>query len=231
MNFTLTEEQRHFIESVKKFAERHLSEDSLSRAHTTEYPRDVAKILANQGLMGITLTETSGGQGGNLMDAVLAIEQIANICPRSADVIQAGNFGAIRTLAEFGSEFLKEKYLSSLLKGDTLIAIGMTEPEAGSAVTDLKTSAVAKEDGYVVNGTKVFATNSLQADVILAYVRFNPGINGIGSVLIDKDADGVSFGNPVKYLGGDEWAQIYFENVNVPKKNVLLKEGGFKKQI
>ena len=231
MNFTLTEEQRHFIESVKKFAERHLSEDSLSRAHTTEYPRDVAKILADQGLMGITLTETSGGQGGNLMDAVLAIEQIANICPRSADVIQAGNFGAIRTLAEFGSEFLKEKYLSSLLKGDTLIAIGMTEPEAGSAVTDLKTSAVAKEDGYVVNGTKVFATNSLQADVILAYVRFNPGINGIGSVLIDKDADGVSFGNPVKYLGGDEWAQIYFENVNVPKKNVLLKEGGFKKQI
>mgnify|MGYP003901519275 CR=1 FL=1 len=84
------------------------------------------------GLLGITVPEAYGGQGGTLMDAVIAIEAVASVCPRSADVVQAGSFGAIRVLAEYGSKRQKEKYLKRLLTGEAVISVGMTEPEAGS---------------------------------------------------------------------------------------------------
>src|SRR5258708_33939015 len=92
--------------------------------------------MAQQGLMGITIPEADGGQGGTLMDAILAIETVALSCPRSADVVQAGNFGAIRVLAEYGTADQKQRYLKRLLAGDGVICVGMTEPEAGSAVND-----------------------------------------------------------------------------------------------
>ena len=87
MDFNLSEEQITFQNSVRSLAERHLSKDSLQRAHDPFFPKDVAKLFAKNGLMGITLHEKDGGQGGKLMDAVLAIEQVALVCPRSADVI------------------------------------------------------------------------------------------------------------------------------------------------
>jgi len=87
------------------------------------------------------IAEADGGQGGQLIDAVMAIETVASVCPRSADVVQAGNFGPIRVLAEYGTKLQKERYLTRLLSGESLISVGMTEPEAGSAVTDLQTTA------------------------------------------------------------------------------------------
>jgi alkylation response protein AidB-like acyl-CoA dehydrogenase len=231
MDFTLTDTQNQFRDAVSGFAERHLADDALKRAHSDDYPLDVAKLLADQGLMGITVNEADGGQGGSLMDAVIAIETVAACCPRSADVVQAGNFGAIRVLAEFGTPEQKEKHLQPLLAGETVISLGMSEPEAGSAVTELKTTATIDGDGFRLNGTKVFSSHSLHADVILAYVRFGPGTGGIGSVLVDQGSEGMSLGNPVRYLGGDEWAQIYFEDVYIPSDNVILGPGGFKRQI
>ena len=103
MDFRLTQEQEQFRDSVKKFAERHLAAGAHERAHAAGYPWDVAKLMAKQGLLGITLPEKDGGQGGTLLDAVIAIETVASVCPRSADVVQAGNFGPIRVLAEYGS--------------------------------------------------------------------------------------------------------------------------------
>jgi alkylation response protein AidB-like acyl-CoA dehydrogenase len=146
-------------------------------------------------------------------------------------VVQAGNFGAIRVLAEYGTPPQKEKYLRRLLSGEGLISVGMTEPEAGSAATDLATSAKPDGAGFRVNGSKVFTTHAPYADVILAYVRFGPGVGGIGSVLIDTKAPGVRFGQRSKFMSGEDWAQVYFEDVRVPAEMVVLKEGGFKKQI
>lgn len=165
------------------------------------------------------------------MDAVIAIETVAAACPRSADVVQAGNFGAIRVLAEYGTPAQKDKYLRRLLSGEAVISVGMTEPEAGSAVTDLATSATPEGAGYRVNGSKVFTTHSAYAEVVLAYVRFGPGVGGIGSVLIDTKWPGVRFGKRSSFMSGEEWAQMYFEDVRVPAEMVVLKEGGFKKQI
>ena len=208
-----------------------MNEGNLERAHDPNFPKDVAKLFAKNGLMGITLPEKDGGQGGKLMDAVIAIEQVALVCPRSADVIQSGSFGPLRTFAEYASDFQKEKYLSRLLMGEIVIALGMTEPNAGSAVTDLTTKAVEDGEGFRISGSKVFTSNSPDADIFLVYVRYHDGINGIGSVLMDRTMDGFTLGKPSKYTNGEEWCALYFDNVFVPKENVLLGPGGFKKQI
>ncbi len=231
MDFSLSEEQRLFRDAVRSFAERHLAAGALERAHTDGYPWDVAKLMADQGLLGITIPEDSGGQGGTLMDAVIAIETVASVCPRSADVVQAGNFGPIRVLAEYGSDEQKERVLKKLLAGESLIAVAMTEPEAGSAVTDLKTTATPDGEGFRVNGSKVFTTHGRFADVLLAYVRYGPGVDGIGSVLIERDMEGFTTGQPTRFLSGEEWAQLYFDDVYVAPDNVVLGEGGFRKQI
>ncbi|MCW5575834.1 MAG: acyl-CoA dehydrogenase [Burkholderiales bacterium] len=231
MDFKFTPEQEQFRDAVRGFAERHLRDGALKRAHQEEHPWDVAKLMAEQGLMGITMKEEDGGQGGSLMDAIIAIETIASVCPRSADVIQAGNFGPVRVLAEYGSKDQKKRYLDKILAGESVITVGMTEPEAGSAVTDLKTSATPDGEGYRINGVKVFQTHASYADVMLTYVRFGPGVGGIGSVLIPRDAEGFKQGAPAKFLNGEEWVQTYLDNVYVGPENVMLKEGGFKKQI
>ena len=114
MNFDFTEEQKLFADSVRKFAEKHLEKDALKRAHESGFPFDVAKLMSQQGLMGITIPEADGGQGGSLMDAVIAIEQIALVCPRSSDVLHEGNFGPIRTLAQYGTDDQKRRYLRPL---------------------------------------------------------------------------------------------------------------------
>jgi alkylation response protein AidB-like acyl-CoA dehydrogenase len=231
MDFQLTPEQSQFRDSVLAFSQKNLSKGVRERAHQPEYPWDVAKLMAKQGLLGITIKEADGGQGGTLMDAVIAIETVASVCPRSGDVVQAGNFGPIRVLAEYGSALHKTRFLGRLLSGEAVISVGMTEPDAGSAVTDLKTTATPDGDGFRINGSKIFTTHSAYADVILTYVRFGPGVGGIGSVLIDTKSEGVRRGKPSSFMSGEEWAELHFDNVRVPKDMVLLGEGGFKKQI
>ncbi|MPZ37366.1 MAG: acyl-CoA dehydrogenase [Rhizobiales bacterium] len=231
MNFDFTEEQKLFADSVHKFAQAHLAKDALKRAHEPRFPFDVAKLMSEQGLMGITIPEKDGGIGGTLMDAVIAIEQVALVCPRSADVVQFGNFGPIRTFAEYATPAQKERWLPALLSGGAVMSLGMTEPAAGSAVTELTTSA--KQDGnhYIINGSKLFSTFSPDAKVFLVYVRYAPGLGGIGSVLVERDTPGFTVGTPSSFMSGEEWSELHFENCRIPAENVLLGPGGFKKQI
>jgi alkylation response protein AidB-like acyl-CoA dehydrogenase len=231
MHFQLTEEQRAFQDSVRAFAERHLAEGAVARAHEEGFPWDVAKLMAEQGLIGIMLPEADGGQGGSLMDAVLAIEQVAMVCPRSADVVQAGNFGAIRTFAEYATPWQKEKYFGPLLRGEAIAAVGMTEPDAGSALTDLKTNCTPDGEGWRLNGGKIFTTHSDDASVFVVYCRFGPGVEGIGSVLVERGMEGFSLGPHTKYMNDEVWRALYFDNVHIPPEMVLLGPGGFKKQI
>jgi hypothetical protein len=231
MDFELTGEQALFQDQVRKLAARELAEGALRRAHDPGFPFDVARIMAKAGLLGITIPEADGGQGGTLMDAVIAIEQVALVCPRSADVVQAGNFGPIRTFSEYATPDQKERHLKRLLAGEAVIGLGMTESEAGSAVTDLKTSATPDGDGFRVNGGKVFTSHSAEADVFLVYLRYGPGLDGIGSVILERGMDGFGFGERSGYLNGEEWCALYFDDVYVPKENVLLGPGGFRKQI
>ena len=236
MNFNLTPDQVAFADSVDRLGRTELAAGALARAHETEYSWDIAKLLANNGLLGITMSEADGGQGGTLMDAVIAIQTIAKHCPKSADIVQAGNFGPIRTFAQYASPRLKEKYLTDLLAGRTLIGLGMSEPGAGSAATELVTTATKVEGGYRINGTKVFSTHSPTATAFLVYVRFgegdaSKGVGAIGSVVVDRDAAGLRIGQPSSFMSGEQWSQLYFDDCFVPDENLLLGAGGFKKQI
>jgi alkylation response protein AidB-like acyl-CoA dehydrogenase len=231
MNFDYTDEQKQFAESVRRFAQAHLAAGALKRAHDPRFPYDVAQLMAKQGLMGIALPERDGGQGGTLMDAVIAIEQVAAVCPRSADVVQFGNFGPIRVFAEYGSEAQKKRWLGELLAGRMVMSLGMTEPDAGSAVTDLKTSARPDGSHYIINGSKVFSTFSPDAQIFLVYVRYGPGLGGIGSVLIERGAPGFTIAAPSEFMSGEEWCELHFADCRIPAENVLLGPGGFKKQM
>lgn len=229
MDFQLTEAQRMFSKSVEDFARKELAVDALARAHVPEFPHELAERFAAAGLLGITIPEAEGGLGGSLMDAVLAVEAIAKYCPRSADVVQEGNFGAIRVLARFGTPDQRERFLKPVLEGKEVIAVGMTEPDAGSAVTDLKTTATPDGNGWRINGSKVFPNP--HAGLYVVYVRYAPGVSGIGSVLIRRGTPGFTVGKTSKFMSGAHWAPLFFDNVYVPPEDVLLPEGGFKKQI
>jgi alkylation response protein AidB-like acyl-CoA dehydrogenase len=231
MDFNLSEEHQAFADSVRRFARERLADGALQRAHSPAYPWDTAQLLARQGLLGIAFPEEEGGQGGTLMHAVLAIQEVALVCPKSADIVQAGNFGPIRTFVEYATPEQKQRFLPDLLGGKTLISLGMTEPDAGSAVTELKTTARLDGNHYVINGSKIFSTHSPEASVFLVYVRFAPGLDGIGSVLVERGTPGFTVGKPASFMNGEQWSQLYFEDARVPVSNLLLGEGGFKKQI
>src|SRR5438105_7443061 len=118
MDFRLTQEQEQFRDAAKKFAEKHLAAGARDRAHAAGYPWDVAKLMAKQGLLGITIPEKDGGQGGTLLDAVIAIETVASVCPKSADVVQVANCGPIRIFAEYATPPQTNRCLDPLLAGE-----------------------------------------------------------------------------------------------------------------
>lgn len=231
MNFDLDPDDQAFADSVRRFARDKLANGALERAHSPNYPWETAQMLAQQGLFGIAFPEKDGGQGGTLMQAVLAIQEVALVCPKSADIVQAGNFGPIRTFVEYASDEQKVRFLPDLLGGKKLISLGMTEPDAGSAVTELRTTAIADGDDYLINGTKIFSTHSPEAELFLIYLRFGPGLENIGSVLVEKGTPGFTVGKPANFMNGEQWSQLYFEDARIPAKNLLLGPGGFKKQI
>ncbi len=231
MNFELEEEQQIFFDAVRKYATAELADSALERAHSDKYPWDVAAKFADFGLLGITIPADKGGKGGTLTDAVLAIQAVASVCPRSADVVQAGNFGALRTFAEYATADQRERFLPAILAGKAVMTVGMTEPDAGSAVTELRTSAKQEGDHYVLNGGKIFGTHSADASVFLVYVRFGTGTDGIGSVLVERGTPGFEVGKRSAFMNGEHWSPLYFEDCRIPAENVLLGPGGFKKQI
>jgi alkylation response protein AidB-like acyl-CoA dehydrogenase len=231
MDFEFDEETATFANAVRRFAKDRLAPGALERAHDPSYPWDVAQEIAAQGLLGLTVPVEKGGQGARLLDAVVAVQEVAMSCPKSADIVQAGNFGAIRTFAEFATPDLLDGYLPDLLDGKALMGIGMTEPDAGSAVTELKTSAKEDGGGFVLNGTKVFSTNSADATVFLVYVRYGPGTDGIGSVVVERGTRGLTVGPPSQFMSGEVWCPLYFDGCRIPASNVVLGPGGFRKQM
>lgn len=231
MSSVMSEERKELVGMVRSFAEKELAPGALERAHEAGYSWEIAEQFGELGLLGLTIPEEFGGQGAELGDAVAVIQEVAMHCPKSADILQAGNFGAIRTFAQFATDEQRGKYLPDLLAGKALMALGMSEPGAGSAATELVTSAVEDGDDYIINGTKIWSTHSVDATIYLIYVRFGEGTSNIGSILVERNTPGFTVGNAADYMSGEQWAELHFDNCRIPKKNVLLGPGGFKKQM
>ncbi len=202
-------------------------------AERTPLPDAEMKRLADLGFLGIAIPEEYGGQGGTLMDALIVIEELAKECRPAAWQVFEANTGPIRVLEFFGTEDQKHDYLARSARGELSMAIGISEPDAGSAATDMRTRARREGDEWVINGSKRWISNGGHADHYLVYCRLNdePGAKGIGAVIVPRDTPGFSAGAQEKLMGfrGVPSADLHFDDVRVPQSNLVIDAGGFNK--
>lgn len=234
MDFTLSEEQLALQETVRRFATSELPEIAKAVERNDEpVSRDVVKRFAALGLMGVNLPTQYGGGGQGHLEAVLVLEEVAKISIAVAFPIFESSFGPTLAIAHFGSEALRARVLPKVCAGDMLIAVSMSEPNAGSALTDLTTTARVEGDRVIINGQKRWSSGGGHADAYVVYCRMSdaPGAKGIGAVLVEDGAEGFTFGKREQHMGfrGVASADMYFDNVSVPAENVIVPAGGFRK--
>lgn len=228
MDFSLTAEQKALVDSVTKLAQREFGPTAFTHE---EFAFDSLKVLADNELTGMTLSTDVGGQGASLLDAVLVMMAITKVDPHSADAFQAANFGAIRQVANFGSETVVREVLPKLLAGEALVTAGMSEPDAGSALTDLRTTARYDGDEVVLNGQKIWNSHGPDATHSVVWCRFGPSSKEIGAVLVPFDAPGFSRGKRERHMSGESHCQLFFDECRVPKEYVLADQGALRKML
>ncbi len=232
--FQLTSEQIELRELAGKVAREvyapQAAEWDLNR---TPLPEAEVKRLADLGFLGIVFPEEYGGQGGTLYDALIVIEELAKECRPAAFQVFEASVGPIRVIEFFGTEEQKRNFIPRAALGEVTMAIGISEPDAGSAATDMKTRARREGDEYVINGAKRWISNGGHADHYLVYCRLNdePGAKGIGAIIVPADTPGFSAGASEKLMGfrGIPSADLYFDEVRVPADNLVIDAGGFNK--
>ena len=234
MDFNLTEQQRALKETAKKFAEKELIEVAREIEKNDKPPsKEILKRFAELGFLGINLPEKYGGAGLSHFEAVLVLEEIAKISIAVAFPVFESSFGPALAISSFAPDELKKEVLPKVCSGDMVIAVSMSEPNAGSALTDLTTKANILEDKVVLNGQKRWCSGAGHADAYVVYSRMSEekGAKGIGAVLLEKNSKGFTFGKPEQHMGfrGVPSADMYFDNVEIPLKNIIVPAGGFKK--
>ncbi|MGW3480847.1 acyl-CoA dehydrogenase family protein [Rhodococcus indonesiensis] len=199
----------------------------------TAFPHDERRFLGELGYLGISLPEEYGGSGAPLSHALAVIEEFAKVCRPAAFQIFESNTGPAQAIARLGTEHQKKTFLPQIVAGEKTMAVAISEPDAGSAATDITTKAVRTDEGVVVNGMKRWISNGSEADVYLTYCRMGdaPGAKGIGAVLVEADRPGISFGAREKLMGfrGIPSADIFYDDVVVPEENIVAEAGGFRK--
>ena len=233
MDFSLSAEQQALIDTTRKFAAAELPELAKTiEANHSPPPRSLLKRYAELGLMGINLPAEYGGAGLGHLEAVLALEELAKISCAIAFPVFESSFGPALAIAHFAPEEMRKRILPQICSGDMVVAVSMSEPQAGTALTDLTTKATQQGDKVIVNGTKRWCSGAGHADAYLVYCRMSdaPGAKGIGAVLIEKDTDGFSFGTAEQHMGfrGIPSADIFFDAVEIPAANIVVPAGGFK---
>ncbi|WP_064076142.1 acyl-CoA dehydrogenase family protein [Prescottella equi] len=199
----------------------------------TAFPHDERRFLGELGYLGISLPEEYGGSGAPLSHALAVIEEFAKVCRPAAFQIFESNTGPAQAIARLGTEHQKKTFLPQIVAGEKTMAVAISEPDAGSAATDMTTKAVRTDKGVVVNGMKRWISNGSEADVYLTYCRMGdaPGAKGIGAVLVEADRPGISYGAREKLMGfrGIPSADIFYDDVIVPEENIVAEAGGFRK--
>lgn len=189
------------------------------------------KQLGELGFLGISLPEEFGGSDAPLAQALAVIEEFAKVCRPAAFQIFESNTGPAQVINHLGTQEQRERILPQIVTGEKTMAVAISEPDAGSAATDAKTAGRLVGDSYVLNGTKRWISNGGEADYYLVYARLSdaPGAKGIGAVIVEKTMSGVSFGAPERLMGfrGIPSADVIFDDVMVPKENVVVPAGGF----
>jgi len=234
MDFSLNDEQKMLVETLRTMGEREkFRERAAEIDRTAEFPYDLLVKYAGMGLLGMTLSPEYGGGGQPAINAVLAIEELAKFSPMMAAPVFESNMGPVRVIDLFGTEEQKKTIIPGVCKGVNSVSVCMTEPEAGSDLTSLTTRATEDGDSYILNGRKIFITGGGHASHYMVYTRFGetPGYKGIGGLLVEKGTPGFTFGKQEEFLGlrGMPSCDLIFEDVRVPKKNIVIKGGDFHK--
>ncbi|MGI9436142.1 MAG: acyl-CoA dehydrogenase family protein, partial [Geminicoccaceae bacterium] len=194
--------------------------------------RDIVSRFAEMGFLGINLDPAYGGVGAGHLEAVLVLEEIAKISPAVAFPVFESCFGPVLAIQHYAPDALKRRVIHKVCQGDMMIAVAMSEPDAGSALTDLSTRAEQVGDNMIIRGQKRWCSGAGHADAYVVYCRMSdePGAKGIGAVLVEKGADGLTFGQRERHMGfrGVCSADMMFDDVEVPKENIILPAGGFR---
>ncbi|MDD2433984.1 MAG: acyl-CoA dehydrogenase [Bacilli bacterium] len=224
-----TPELKAFKTLLKDFVENEVKPIAAEIDEEERFPAETIKKMADIGLLGLPFPVQYGGCGGDNKMYSLAISTISKACATTGVAYSAHVSLCCQPIYQFGTEEQKQKYLPKLLKGEWLGAFGLTEPNAGTDASGQQTMAVLEGDHYVVNGSKIFITNAGYANVyiIFAMTDKSKGVKGISAFILESTTPGFTVGKKEKKLGirGSSTCELIFENVKIPKENLLGKEG------
>lgn len=233
MLFSTTEAHEEFRAKIRKFAEDEIKPIAFKLDQGNEFPHEIVKKMADLGIMGLPYEKKYGGAGSDVLSYAIAVEELSRVDGGVGVILSAHTSLGAYPIAAFGTEEQKKKYLVPLAKGEKLGAFGLTEPNAGSDAGGTETVAVLEGDHYVLNGGKIFITNAPIADtyVVFAVTTPNIGTRGISAFIVEKGLEGFEFGDHYDKMGirSSSTAELIFNDVKIPKENLLGKEGeGFK---
>jgi alkylation response protein AidB-like acyl-CoA dehydrogenase len=224
MDFTLTTSQRELVDWATDYARRRLEADALLRPDrdTPAAWQEHSASLAEQGLLGLSLPEEFGGSGVDRFDALLVVEAVSRVCPYSGAIVRWTVGGPSAFIAELATPELKAAYLPGIAAGTSAISVAMTEPDAGTASSDLTSRAVHTGGTYAISGSKIFITQADRATAFVVYCRFiEDGEDaGVGAILVDRDTPGLQVGERIEWMGGTVYP-LYLDDVVVEEAQVL----------
>lgn len=233
MKFTLSDDQRELQEAARSFARSTLPAIAAQLERDNAPPaRDLVQRYAEMGFLGINIPEELGGLGLGNLEALIVLEEFGKISSAVAFPIFESCVGPVRAIERFAPPTLRDRVVPAVCRGEMVVAVAMSEPDAGSALTDLKTRAVERDGALVLNGTKRWCSGGGHADGYVVYCRMAdaPGAKGIGAVFVDKDTSGLSFGPGEELMGfrGIPSSDLMFDECRVPLDNVIVPAGGFR---
>ena len=233
MLFQTTPAHEELRAKIRAFAEEEIKPIAFMLDQQNEFPDEAIRKLGEMGLMGIPFPKEYGGAGLDALSYAIAVEELARVDGGAGVILSAHVSLGSWPIFAYGTEEQKQKYLVPLAKGEKIGAFGLTEPNAGSDAGGTETTAVLKGDHYVLNGGKIFITNAPKADTYVVFAVTTPdiGTRGISAFIVEKGWKGFYFGDHYDKMGirSSSTAELIFDNVEVPRENLLGKEGeGFK---
>ena len=233
INFNLSEEQLLIKKTAKEFAKNELLSGAIERDDKKIWPETQIKKMGDLGFMGMMASSKYNGGGMDTISYAIAMEEISAVDASAAVIMSVNNSLVCYLIEHFGDDFQKEKYLAKLTTGQKLGAFSLSEPQSGSDASNMNTTAIKSDDYYILNGTKNWVTNGIHSDIVLVFAMTEKGIGhkGISCFIVEKEFEGFECGKPEEKLGirSSDTCELYFDNVKVPKENMIGKEGeGFK---
>src|SRR5262250_2933106 len=229
MNFELTEEQKQIKSSVREFAESEIAPHVMEWDESQHFPVELKPKLAELGLTGVLFPDEYGGAGMGYVEYATIIEELSRVDGSVGISVAAHNSLCSNHIYQYGNEAQKQKYLTPLARGEHLGAWGLTEPGAGSDASGTRTTAVKKDDGWVINGSKNFITHAIHADTCVAFASSDRSKHskGITAFIFEKGMAGFLPSKKENKLGlrASETASVIFEDCFVPDSNLLGDEG------